>query len=67
MKNFNGEIIFKPKNADKHTLLDIGTIIHNQLRGNDDYVNNNIGIHIGDDSVMVWFDDCKGEIPSITF
>lgn len=67
MKNFKGEIIIKPKNSDPDTLLDIGLAIHEQLIGNEDYVLNNLGINIMEDSVVVWFDECEGEIPKIEF
>lgn len=67
MKNFNGEIVIKPKNPTEETLMEIGEYIHQQLVGNMDYVNCNIGVHIGDDSVLVWIDECEGEIPEIKF
>lgn len=65
MKNFKGEIVFKPAEATKDALMEVGNSIHQQLVGNQDYIDSNIGVHIGDDSVMVWIDDCKGEIPEI--
>lgn len=67
MNNFKGEIIIKPKEVDKHTIEDIGTSIHQQLVGNKDYINNNIGISLETDHVLIWFDDCEGEIPDIVF
>ena len=67
MKNFNGEIIIRPKETDKHTIEEIGTFIHHQLVGNKDYIDSNIGINLGTDEVLIWFDDCKGEIPNIIF
>lgn len=67
MKNFRGEIIIKPKILDKHTIEEIGTVIHQQLVGNKDYIESNIGISLDTDSVLIWFDDCKGEIPDIVF
>ena len=67
MNNFKGEIIIKPKEIDKHTIEDIGTSIHQQLVGNKDYINNNIGISLETDHVLIWFDDCEGEIPDIVF
>lgn len=53
MKNFKGEIIIKPANADKHTIEDIGMTIHQQLVGNKDYINSNIGISLEEDQVMI--------------
>lgn len=67
MKNFKGEIIIKPKEVDKHTIEEIGTAIHQQLVGNKDYINSNIGISLETDHVLVWFDDCEEEIPDIVF
>ena len=67
MKNFKGEIFIKPVNPTEETLLEIGEHIHQQLVGNVDYVNCNIGVHVWDDSVQVWIDDCEGEIPEIKF
>ena len=65
MENFKGEIIIKPKNIDKHTIEEIGTIAHLQLVGNKDYINSNIGISLEEDYVRIWFDDCEGEVPDI--
>ena len=67
MKNFKGEIIIRPKEVDKHTIEEIGTSIHQQLVGNQDYIDNNIGISLETDKVLIWFDDCKEEIPYIIF
>lgn len=67
MKNFKGEIVIRPKNPTAETLLDVGNSIHQQLVGNQDYIDSNIGVHVGEDSVLVWFDDCEGEIPEIKF
>lgn len=67
MKNFKGEIIIKPKNPTEETLLEIGESIHQQLVGNMDYVECNIGVRVGEDSVLIWFDDCEGENPEIKF
>ena len=67
MKNFKGEIIIKPDNPTEESLLAIGNSIHQQLIGNQDYIYSNIGVYLGDDSVLVWFDDCEGEIPEIKF
>lgn len=67
MENFKGEIIIKPREVDKHTIEDIGNSIHQQLVGNEDYINNNIGISLETDHVLIWIDDCKGEIPNIVF
>lgn len=67
MNNFKGEIIIKPKQVDKHTIEDIGNSIHQQLVGNKDYINSNIGISLETDHVLIWFDDCEGEIPDIVF
>lgn len=67
MKNFMGEIVISPRNPTAETLLDIGNFIHRQLVGNQDYIDSNIGVHVGEDSVLVWFDDCKEAIPEIKF
>ena len=67
MENFRGEIIIKPKEVCKHTMEEIGNSIHQQLVGNQDYIDSNIGVCIGNSSVLIWFDDCKGEIPDIVF
>lgn len=67
VKNFNGEIIIKPREVDKHTIESIGNSIHQQLVGNQDYIDSNIGISLGTDSVLIWFDNCKEEIPDIVF
>lgn len=67
MKNFKGEIIIKPANVDKHTIEEIGNSIHQQLVGNQDYIDSNIGISLETDKVLIWFDDCKEEIPDIIF
>lgn len=65
MKNFEGEIIIRPKHIDKHTIEEIGTVIHQQLVGNKDYFDSNIGISLETDHVLIWFDNCKDEIPDI--
>lgn len=65
MKNFKGEIIIKPTKNDNDTLVEIGNSIHRQLVGNQDYINSNIGIGLMPDCVVIWFDDCKGDIPDI--
>lgn len=67
MKNFRGEIVIKPENPTEETLLTIGNSIHQQLVGNQDYILSNIGISIDEGSVLIWFDDCEGEIPEIKF
>lgn len=67
MKDFKGEIIIRPKEIHKHTIEEIGNTIHQQLVGNKDYINSNIGISLETDEVLVWFDDCEGEIPDIIF
>ena len=67
MENFKGEIIIRPKNIGKHTIEGIGTVIHNQLVGNKDYINSNIGISLEENEVLIWFGDCEGEIPDIVF
>ena len=33
----------------------------------DDYIDSNIGISLETDEVLIWFDDCKEEIPDIVF
>lgn len=67
MRNFNGEIVIKPKYPTEETLMEIGEHIHQQLVGNMDYVNCNIGISVGKVAVLVWIDECEGEIPEIKF
>lgn len=67
MKDFKGEIIIRPKEIHKHTIEDIGNTIHQQLVGNKDYINSNIGISLETDEVLIWIDDCEGEIPDIIF
>ena len=67
MENFKGEIIIRPKEVNKHTIEDIGNSIHQQLVGNQDYIDSNIGINLQTDSVLIWFDDYKGDIPDIVF
>ena len=67
MKNFKGEIIIRPKEVDGHTIENIGNSIHQQLVGNQDYIDSNIGISLETDAILIWFDDCKGEIPDIVF
>lgn len=67
MENFKGEIIIRPRKIDKHTIENIGNSIHHQLVGNQDYIDSNIGISLEEDQVLIWFDDCKGEIPNIVF
>ena len=67
MKNFKGEIIIRPKEVGKHTIEEIGNSIHQQLVGNQDYIDSNIGISLETDEVLIWFDDCKGEIQDIVF
>ena len=67
MKNFNGEIIIRPREVDKLTIESIGNSIHQQLVGNQDYIDSNIGISLETDAILIWFDDCKGEIPDIVF
>lgn len=41
----------------------IGELIHNQLKGNEDYINNNIILNIDEDSkvILVIFNECKEE------
>lgn len=65
MENFKGEIIIRPKEVHEHAIEDIGNSIHHQLVGNKDYINNNIGISLKTNEVLIWFDDCEGEIPDI--
>lgn len=65
MKNFKGEIIIRPKEVDKYTIEEIGASIHHQLVGNKDYIESNIGISLETDQVLIWIDDCEGEIPDI--
>lgn len=67
MKNFRGEIIIRPRQVDKHTIEEIGNSIHQQLVGNQDYIDSNIGISLETGQVVIWIDDCEGEIPDIVF
>ena len=67
MKNFKGTIIIIPRDSDEKTIKEIGNHIHNQLIGNEDYINSNIGINLDEDQVLLWIDDCKGDIPDIIF
>jgi hypothetical protein len=67
MEGFKGEIIIKPKEVDKHTIEHIGESIHQQLVGNQDYIDCNIGISLETDHVLIWIDDCEGSIPNIVF
>lgn len=65
MNNFIGEIIIRPKEVNKHTIEDIGNSIHQQLVGNQDYIDSNIRIGLETDHVLIWIDKCEGEIPDI--
>lgn len=65
MKNFKGEITIRPSEIDNDTIVKIGNSIHQQLAGNQDYIDSNIGISLTSNEVIIWFDDCKGEIPDI--
>ena len=67
MENFKGEIIIRPSEVHKHTIEAIGNVIHQQLVGNKDYINSNIGVSLETDEVVIWFDDCEGDIPNIVF
>lgn len=67
MENFRGEIIIRPRQVDKHTIEEIGNSIHQQLVGNQDYIDSNIGISLETGQVVIWIDDCEGEIPDIVF
>lgn len=67
MKNFRGEIVIRPRQVDKHTIEEIGNSIHQQLVGNQDYIDSNIGISLETGQVVIWIDDCEGEIPDIVF
>ena len=67
MKNFEGEIIIRPKKVDKDAIEKIGNSIHQQLVGNQDYIDSNIGIELETDAVLIWFDNCKEKIPDIVF
>lgn len=42
MKNFKGEIIIRPRETNKHTIEKICDSIHQQLAGNQDYIDYNI-------------------------
>lgn len=51
---------------DDKELENIANYIHEQLRGNEDYINSNILLNIDVDAVRLWFfDECK-EIPVIS-
>lgn len=65
MKNFRGEITIRPSEIDNDTIAKIGNSIHQQLAGNQDYIDSNIGISLTSNEVIIWFDDCKGDIPDI--
>ena len=65
MKGFKGTIVIKPEEGSKVSVADIGEHIHNQLVGNRDYVNSNIGISMANGEVFVWVDDLGGEMPEI--
>ena len=67
MENFRGDIIIRPRQVDKHTIEEIGNSIHQQLVGNQDYIDSNIGISLETGQVVIWIDDCEGEIPDIVF
>lgn len=67
MKNFKGEIIIKPIKNDNGTLVEIGNSIHRQLVDNQDYINSNIVLCLRSDSIQIFIDDCKGEVPNIVF
>lgn len=58
-------IIIKVKNNEEK--MTIGTKIHEQLRGNEDYVNNNIILNVDDPNMIniYIFEDCQ-HIPEIT-
>lgn len=58
-------IIIKVKNNEEK--MAIGTKIHEQLRGNEDYVNNNIILNVDDPNMVdiCIFEDCQ-HIPEIT-
>lgn len=65
MKNFKGDIIIRPLENNSDTIAEIGNLIHRQLAGNQDYIDSNIGISLMPNCVLLWFDDCKGDIPDI--
>ena len=52
--------------SDNNEKMAVGNLIHKQLRGNEDYINNNIILNIDtDNTVKLWiFKECK-EIPQI--
>ena len=43
--------------------MKVGELIHNQLVGNEDYINNNIVLNIDEDCkvILVMFNECKNE------
>ena len=53
MKNFKGDIIIIPKEVNKGMIKEIGNYIHQQLVGNQDYIDSNIGISLKPDSVLM--------------
>lgn len=67
MKNFNGEIIIKPKNINKYTLEDIGNSIYMQLVNNQNYIDGGIRLNVNTDCVHILINECTGDIPDIVF
>ena len=49
--------------ASNEEKMKIGKSIHDQLKGNEDYINNNIILNIDEDSkvILVIFNECKNE------
>lgn len=67
MKGFKGEIFIKVAEDSKASTSEVAEKIHQQLVGNQDYIDSRIGINRMDNCVLVWFDDIKGEVPELKF
>ncbi len=65
MKGFKGTILIKPEEGSKVSVNDIAEHIHNQLIGNEDYINSAIGINMDNGEVFIWVDELGGEMPEI--
>lgn len=54
--------------ADNEEKMRIGTSIHEQLRGNQDYIDSNIVLNVDDDcTIRLWILKACKEVPKITF
>lgn len=65
MKGFKGTIVIKPEEGSKVSVSDIAEHIHNQLVGNEDYINSAIGINMDNEEVFIWIDKLGSEMPEI--